>query len=206
MSLFSDLKSMINDFISKRAAIAELVSLRLLKDPGHLELAVMKACQNDNLITGLVRKRVIFEALLRRLSSNPEALCIMLSKFKDLYKISAQLTFLKRLVGNARVLEVMLTTDSTRDRIFERIASDQALLNQILVLSAACLDDGATPSSRITSILEDIAKEPVFLSSMQKDPKLRQTLFDILQSGYASAGEDTDNGLGRLGRANNCSI
>lgn len=202
MSLFSDLKSMINDFISKRTAIARLVSLRLLEDPEHLQLAVEKACQNDNHITNLVRKRVIFDALLRRLSSNPEALCLMLSDSDVLSKnISAQVAFLKRLAENARILEVMLTTDSTRDRIFERIASDPALLNQILVLSTACLDNGATPSSRITSILQDIAKEPVFLSSMQKDPKLRQTLFDILQLGYASVGEDIAYHLESLGNA-----
>jgi hypothetical protein len=201
MSLFSDLKSMINDFISKRTAIARLVSLRLLEDPEHLQLAVEKACRNYNLIAELVRKRVIFDALLSRLSSNPEALCLMLSKSNVLYNISAQLAFLTSLAENARILEVMLTTDSMRDRIFERIASDPALLNQILVLSTACLDDGATPSTRITSILQDIAKEPVFLSSMQKDPELRQTLFDILQSGYASVGEDIAYHLETLGNA-----
>lgn len=205
MSVLARIKRKLANVIAARPAIHRRVIDVMLSDDAATDQLAARLLTSKRAIGRLLQNRGFFEQVLTRLSSNPEALFQILSRSDVSRQLTAQTSVLARLASNPKSLNTVLTeappdmlsvafagflkSQKRRSELSGMLAGDKASVIQLLVLSAALLEDENRPSARLRVLIEALAKEPVFRLALHQDAEFRALLLEIVESGFASVGE-----------------
>jgi hypothetical protein len=205
MGTLGKIKRKLANLIAKRPLFHRRVIDAVLSNDEATDALAAKLLTRKSTVGRMLQSPGFFELVLTRLSNNPEAFFLMLSRKEVSQKLSAQLAVLASLAAEPKTLAAflaaipaelipdvvahILTSEEGKSRVNEQLASDKESIVQLLVLSAALLKDESRPSARLRVLMEDLAKEPVFRLALHQDAEFRALLLEIAESGYASVGE-----------------
>jgi len=189
VNVFHRLSELFFQSFINRKHVREATITHVLEDPDALDIILYRACRNESAIRKLVRHRAVFESLLSRVTSNPEALLKVLSSKAVVTKLSAQKSFLYLLLNDENCLAQILSSKRICNTLILKIASKEELVLKILLNAASCCSSGSRPSERIKSLFKRVSTNPVFQISLQQDAELLESMVQVIMAAYESSGE-----------------